>query len=77
MNADPADMMQRYKNVFSSTEGRIVLGDILTFCHFGETLNPDDSVAVAEYNVGLTIARMAGAMNLIYPQLGMPVREEK
>jgi hypothetical protein len=75
---DPAqEMQQRYRNVFSSEEGRIVLGDVLTLLHFGETLNPNDTVMVAEYNVGLTIARMAGAMNLIYPQLGMIVREEK
>ena len=77
MTTDPSDIQQHYRNVFSSSEGRIVLGDILTMCRFGETLNPEDVAAVAEYNVGLTIARMAGAMNLIYPQLGMPVREEK
>jgi hypothetical protein len=70
-------MQKRYRNVFSSEEGRKVLGDILTICHFGETLSPDDAKCVAEYNVGLTIARMAGALNLIYPQLGIPVREEK
>ena len=45
--------------------------------HFGETLDPKDVECVAEYNVGLIIARMAGALNLIYPQLGIPVREEK
>jgi hypothetical protein len=71
------EMQQRYKNVFSGGEGRIVLGDILTLCHFGEILDPpEDVVRVAEYNVGLTIARMAGALNLIYSQLGI-VRKEK
>lgn len=77
MNADPLDVQQHYKNVFSGPEGRVVLGDILTLLHFGETLNPNDPAMVAEYNVGLTIARMSGAMNSIYPQLGMAVREEK
>ena len=76
MSADPKDIQQHYRNIFGTPEGRIVLGDILTMTHFGETLAPDDTVSVAEYNVGLTIARMAGAMNLVYPQLGMPVQEE-
>ena len=75
--SDPQDMQKRYRNVFSNEEGRIVLGDILTLLHFGETLDPNDPVMVAEYNIGLTIMRMAGAMNLVYPQLGMLVREEK
>lgn len=65
------EIQQRYRNTFGSEEGRKVLGDILTMCHFGETLDPQDSVAVAEYNVGVTIARMAGALDLIYPQLGI------
>ena len=68
---DPADMQQRYKNVFSSTEGRIVLGDILTLAHFGETLNPTDPVQVAEYNLGITILRMAGVLDPLYSQLGI------
>ena len=64
-------MQRRYKNVFSTGEGRIVLGDILALGHFGETLNPVDSVAVAEYNAAITIARMAGAFDALYKQLGM------
>ena len=65
------DMQSRYKNTFSTPEGRIVLGDILTLGHVGETLNPMDPVAVAEYNAAITIARMAGAFDQLYQQLGM------
>lgn len=74
---DPAkDLQQRYRNVFGTIEGRIVLGDILTLGHFGETLNPADPVAVAEYNAAITIARMAGAFDMIYAQLGMIEKEK-
>lgn len=65
------EMLQRYKNVFGSEEGRIILGDILTLCHFGETLNPTDPVQVAEYNLGIVILRMAGVLDPIYSQLGI------
>ena len=77
MTPDPADMQKRYRNTFGSEEGRIVLGDILTMTGFGETLPPDNPAKIAEYNVGLTIARMAGALNLIYPQIGIPVKTEE
>lgn len=74
--SDPArDMQQRYKNVFGTAEGRRVLGDILTLGHFGETLNPTDPVAVAEYNAAIVIARMAGAFDGLYTQLGMIDKE--
>jgi hypothetical protein len=69
--AQVREMMQRYKNVFASEEGRLVLGDILTLCHFGETLNPTDPVQAAEYNLGITILRMAGGLDSIYLQLGI------
>jgi hypothetical protein len=65
------EMMQRYKNVFGSEEGCRVLGDILTLCHFGETLDPSDPVQVAYYNVGITILRTAGVLDPLYSQLGM------
>lgn len=64
-------MQQRYRNVFGTMEGRIVLGDILTLGHFGESLNPADLVAVAEYNAAITIARMAGAFDPLWQHLGM------
>lgn len=74
---DPArEMQQRYKNVFGTVEGRVVLGDILTLGHFGDPLNPEDRVAVAEYNAAIVIARMAGAFDQIYQQLGMIEKEK-
>lgn len=73
---DPAREMQRlYRSVFGSNEGRIVLGDILTLGHFGENLDPNDPIGVAEYNQALTIARMAGALDGFYLELGI-IREE-
>jgi hypothetical protein len=73
---DPAkDMQNRYRNVFGTGEGKIVLGDILTLGHFGETLNPSDPVAVAEYNAAIVIARMAGAFDTVYSELGMIDKE--
>ena len=70
-------MMESLRKALRVGEGRRVLGDILTLGHFGETLNPKDEVQVAEYNFALTIARMAGALDMVYSQLGIPVREEK
>lgn len=66
-----SELQQMYRNVFGSMEGRIVLGDILTLGHFGETLNPTDPVAVAEYNAAIIIARMAGAFDPIFQHLSM------
>ena len=65
------EMQQRYRNVFGTPEGRIVLGNILTAGHFGETLNPEDSVAVAEHNAAITIARTAGAFDVLWQYLGL------
>jgi hypothetical protein len=65
------DMLQRYKKVFGTDEGRRVLGDILTSCHFGETLDPDNRVQVSEFNVGLTILYKTGFLEVICLQLGM------
>ena len=67
------EMQQRYRNVFGNEEGRIVLGDILlTLGHFGS--NPIGKIQVAEHNLAVTIARMAGAMDGLYAELG--IREE-
>lgn len=57
------EMQQRYRNVFSSPEGQIVLGHILSENHFGVPLNND--VERIEYNVGVAIARMSGMMGEI------------
>lgn len=75
--SNPArEMQQRYKNVFGTEQGRKVLGDILTMGHFGETLSHDDPKRVIEYSFAMTIARMAGALDPIYPQLGISVKGE-
>jgi hypothetical protein len=50
----------KYKALFSSSMGRDVLADILTMTHFGCTLNPDNPVQVAEYNVGIAILSRMG-----------------
>ena len=55
------EMRQYYRSVFSSTEGRKVLGDILVSNHFGVPLN--NEVERIEYNVGISIARMSGMMS--------------
>jgi hypothetical protein len=65
------DMQQRYKNVFGTAEGRIVLGDILTLGHFGKTLNADDPVRLGEYSLAVIIAEHAGAFNGLYKDFGM------
>lgn len=63
------DMENLYRNVFSSGEGLMVLGDILASCHFGVPLNSE--AERIEYNVGITIARMSGMMSAIDRQLGI------
>lgn len=70
-------MQQRYRNVFGSSEGKLVLGDILAKGHYGETLNPDNPVAIAEYNFALVIGHLAGTFDLLYPQLGLGPRKEQ
>jgi hypothetical protein len=66
------DMQQLYKNVFSSAEGRLVLADILNMGHVFDIIDPpEDVVKVADRNFALIIARMAGAFDIIYTQLGM------
>jgi hypothetical protein len=65
------EMQKRYRNVFDTAEGRIVLGDILTLGHFGMNIDPNDPILVTEKNFAETIARTAGAFNEIYQHLGM------
>ena len=62
-------MRQRYRNVFGSEEGRRVLGDILVTCHFGVPINSEEERT--EYNVGVYVARMCGAMEPIDSLLGI------
>ena len=63
------EMEQRYRNVFGTPEGRIVLGHILSENHYGVPLNTE--VERIEYNVGITIARMCGAAREIDAILGI------
>lgn len=63
------DMQQRFRNVFGSTEGRRVLGEILTWGHFGETL--DTPTAMAENNFAVAIARMAGVFDPLWKHVGL------
>jgi len=65
------EMQQRYRNVFGGSEGKLVLGDILSKGHYGVTLDPDNPVMVAEYNFALVIATLAGAFDALYRQYGM------
>jgi hypothetical protein len=62
-------MRQYYQSVFSSAEGRKVLGDILVSNHFGVPLN--NEVERIEYNVGIAIARMSGIMSEVDSLLGI------
>lgn len=71
MQQHEQEMRQRYKNVFGSAEGRVVLGNILTLGHYGVTLDADNRDQVAEYNFAIVIATMAGALEPVDKQLGI------
>jgi hypothetical protein len=66
-----------YINTFSSAEGRRVLGDIVINmgCVF-DNIDPNDIAQIAMRNIALTIARMAGAFDSLYTQLGLNVDNE-
>jgi len=68
------EMQQRYRNVFGTSEGKLVLGDILVMGHFGEPLI--DLEHVARNNFALSIARLAGALDQIYQTLGIATKEQ-
>lgn len=67
------EMQQRFKNVFGSPEGRIVLGQILTLGHFGETLS--SPIEMAENNFAVAIARIAGGFDPLWLHLGLAQKE--
>jgi hypothetical protein len=50
----------KYAAVFSGGFGREVLADILIFCHYWDTLDPENKAQVAQRNVGVWIAAQAG-----------------
>lgn len=53
-------MTGKYRAVFNTPIGQEVLSDILSMCHFGATLDPDNKVEVSEYNVGVAILARLG-----------------
>lgn len=54
----------KYRCVFAgSAVGREVLGDILTICHFGSTLDPDNPSQIGEHNVGVTVLAKMGVFS--------------
>lgn len=55
-----AKIEEKYRHVFTSPLGKDVLADILLDCHFGCTLDPDNKVQVAEYNVAVNILAKCG-----------------
>lgn len=65
------EMLQRYRNVFGTAEGHIVLGDIATLGHVFDTVDPNSPVLVTERNFALVILQMAGALDQLYIMLGM------
>lgn len=58
---DEEILCQKYRFLFFGNPiGQSVLSNILLDCHFGRTLNPDNIVMVAEYNVGVSILARCG-----------------
>jgi histidinol phosphatase-like PHP family hydrolase len=68
---EPSELDQLYRNIFSSSEGLTVLGDILTKGHYGLTLDGENRDQIAEYNFALMIATRAGVFDNLYRQLGL------
>ncbi len=54
------EIYQKYRHIFITPIGRDVLADLLATCHFGCTLDPDNKVQIAEYNVGVYILARCG-----------------
>lgn len=68
---DAKAMQHRYRNVFSTPEGSRVLGDIAAMGHVFDTIEPEHTDQIGERNLALTILRMAGALDVLYRQLGL------
>jgi hypothetical protein len=56
------EIKDKYRALFGSGIGVEVLADILALCHFGSTLDPDNKVQVAEYNVGVSLLARCGIL---------------
>ena len=50
----------KYRHIFINPLGIDVLSDILSMCHFGCTLDPENKVQISEYNVGVAILAKCG-----------------
>lgn len=59
-DTDSQEIRAKYRLVLLDGIGLDVLSDILRSCHFGCTLNPENTVQVAEYNVGIAILGRCG-----------------
>jgi hypothetical protein len=56
-------LQAKYRATFLNNPlGMDVLADILSLCHFGCTLNPDNPVQVSEYNLGVVILLRCGIL---------------
>ena len=60
MDEERKKIINKYRKVLLSPLGREVLIDILTMCHFGQTLDSANLHQIAEYNVGVAILAKLG-----------------
>jgi len=59
------ELTSKYRTVLLENQlGRDVLADILSMCHFGVTLDPDNTVQVSEHNVGTAILFRCGVFQV-------------
>jgi hypothetical protein len=56
------EIKDKYRALFSSGIGVEVLADFLALCHFGSTLDADNKMQVAEYNVGIALLARCGVL---------------
>ena len=56
----PEEVRDKYRAIFLTPMGMDVLADILTECHFGCTLDPENVVQISEHNVGVLILAKCG-----------------
>jgi hypothetical protein len=67
------ELDKKYATLFGSGIGREVLADILFRTHWGSTLDQENKVQIAEYNVGVWILARAGILQAINKSiLGLP-----
>lgn len=65
------EMQHRYRLVFGTADGHLVLGDIARLFHLFDAVAPDDVVMNTQRSCALVIFQMAGAFNPMYTQLGL------